>query len=648
MLRADYWAWRACALLVGLAFVFAGCGGGSGDKATEEGEISTEVTYEKVPPGALPEVSAEMGGEGFTGEGWITNDDPGTGDPRAVAGGKFTFAIMNFPATLRTVGKDANSTFNSLLDGMVYESLIGTHPVTMQVTPSLATHWQISEDKLTYRFRINPNTRWADGSRLTAEDVIATWKLRLDPGILAPYSNILWGKYEEPVAESPYIVRVTSKELNWKFFIYFGGMNILPAKYIGNITGSEYMKAYQFKMMIGSGSYTLDPSKINKGRSIALDKRDDYWDKDNPKSAGLSNFDEIKFIVVKDERLNFEKFKKGETDAYVVSRAQWWVSETDFDHIKRGLIQKRKIWNDSPQGVQGFAFNMREAPFSDARMRMAFSLLVNREKLIENLFYNEYMIMDSYYPGSVYSNPDNPTYRYNPEEAIKLIADCGWKTRNEEGWLVNSNGEMLELNLMFGSKGFERILTVFQEDLRAVGIKLNLKQSTSPTMFKMVQERKFKIHWQAWGGLFFPNPENVWSSWTADPMNTNNLSGVKNERIDEICKAYNVEFDFNTRVEMIREVDRILMDVQPYSLGWYAPFSRILYWNKFGQPDFYLSRTGDWTSILSYWWIDPVKDAALEEAIKDDSIQLEVGKTKVDYWIEYNKTHGRSYEIKGM
>ena len=123
----------------------------------------------------------------------------------------------------------------------------------MQVVPGMATHWQISEDKLTFRFRINPNARFADGSRVTSADVIATWKLRIDSGILAPYSNILWKKYEEPVAESPYVVSTKCKELNWKFFLYFGAMNILPAKYIGDITGKEYLKAYQFKMIPGSG-----------------------------------------------------------------------------------------------------------------------------------------------------------------------------------------------------------------------------------------------------------------------------------------------------------------------------------------------------------------------------------------------------------
>jgi len=634
------------AIFVVFALVFIGCGGG-GEKVEKDAAINTKVIYEEVPLGALPGVSAEMGGEGFTGEGWVTNDSPPVGDPNAIKGGTLKMSIYDFPSTLRTIGKDSNSEFVRIIENLTYESMIGTHSTTMKVVPSLATHWQISDDKRTYRFRLNPNARFSDGSRVTTKDVLATWKIRLDPGILAPYSNALWAKFEEPVIESPYIISVTTKELNWKFFIYFGGMSILPAKYIGKLTGKEYMKGYQFKMMPGSGSYILETKKIIKGKSLTIKHRHDYWDKDNPNSVGTGNFEYVRFAVVNDERLRFEKFKKGESDFYQVGRAQWWIEETDFDNVKRGLVQKRKIFNDDVQGIQGLVMNMRKPPFDDKRMRQAIVALYNRKKLIENLFFNEYLYLDSYYPGSVYTNPDNPKYRYDPNLAVKLLKECGWSERNEEGWLINDKGEMLTLNLMI-TKPMERIYTVVQEDFKKVGIKLDLRLSSGQTMFKMVNERKFMIHHQAWGGLFFPNPENDVSSWTADPDNTNNLAGLKNERIDELINAYNVEFDFGKRVEMIREIDGIVMDIQSWALGWYAPFHRILYWNKFGQPDFYFGRTSDWRSIIAYWWIDPEKEKRLKEAKKDKSIQLEVGKTEVLYWPEYNKKHGRQYEIEGM
>lgn len=599
----------------------------------------------------LATITPEMGGEGFDREGWLNNDDyPTSADPRGILGGHLNLQTASFPSTVRNIGKDSNSWINSLIAGMVYEPLISVSSNTLETIPALATDWKIEVDETnterpqTFWFRINPKAKWADGSPVTAYDVLASWKLRMDETILFPSTQLTYGQYYEPEVVSPYIIKVSTKELNWRLFLYIGGMTILPQKVIGHYTGAEYLRKFQFEMVMGSGGYELNPEGINKGRSLTLTKRQNYWDTDNPKGKGSGNFDEIKWIVVADERLAFEKFKKGEIDIYQIGRAQWWVEETDFDNIERGLVQKRKIYNDEPQGTAGLVFNMRRPPFDDLKVRQAVSHIINRKKLIESLFFNEYEYIDSYYPGGIYENPTNPVYRYDPDLAVKLLAEAGWRERNQEGWLKNEKGELFEIDLMFAQQGWERIFTVMQEDLATVGIKLNLKQSTPPTMFKMVMERKFSVHWQGWTGLTFPNPETSFSSELADQDNTNNISGVKNERIDQLLKEYNVTYSQPRRVEIIREIDGILMQIRPYALGWYGPYSRLLYWNKFGHPESYTTRTSAWyNAIPSLWWIDPEKEKRLEEAKKDPLIKLEVGKTEVTYWREYNDKHGRGY-----
>ena len=55
-----------------------------------------------------------------------------------------------------------------------------------------------------------------------------------------------------------------------------------------------------------------------------------------------------------------------------------WVEEMNIDRVQRGLIQKRKVYNDNPSGIQGFAFNTRKAPFDDIRFRQALAHLLNR------------------------------------------------------------------------------------------------------------------------------------------------------------------------------------------------------------------------------------------------------------------------------
>src|SRR5207249_8874570 len=158
---------------------------------------------------------------------------------------------------------------------------------------------------------------------------------------------------------------------------------------------------------------------------------------------------------------------------FQVNRSRQWVQELDFDKVQNGLIQKRKVFNDQPEGLQGFPMNTRRAPFDDIRVRKALALLFNREQLIEKLFFNEYFPDNSYYPGSVYENPNNPKNTYNPQEAVKLLAEAGWKDHDAQGRLTK-DGKPFAIEMLYDDKQTESYLTVYQEDLRKLGITLNL------------------------------------------------------------------------------------------------------------------------------------------------------------------------------
>jgi microcin C transport system substrate-binding protein len=607
---------------------------------SKDGPVSV-VKY-KTPAGADPAVSAEMGGAGFEevaeGLGYVTNTDfVPDGSPEAVKGGKFTMALTEYPSTFRTMGKQANTQINRMLGTLVYEPLLTMDAKTLKSRPVLATHWKLSEDKKTYWFRIDPNARWSDGKPVTSEDVVWTWKLNTDDGILAPSTVQLYSDYEEPVAVSKYIVKVSTKKTNWRMFMYFSGLSIFPAHHLKKIDGNGYLEKYQWKMFPGTGAYLLDETNTVKGQKVSIRRRSDYWAKDYPSNIGTGNFDVLDIVVIRDEVLTKEKFKKGDIDFYQIGRAQWWVNEFDvenpvpnFDALKRGLVKKLKVFNYSPKGHSGLAFNMRKAPFDNINIRKAFAMLWNVEQLRTKLFYNEYFKIRSLYPGSIYENKSNPRIDFNPDEANRLLDNEGWKNRDKEGYRVNSNGERFELDMLIG-QGNERIFTPYQEDLRAAGIKLNLKVSDGNSMFKALNERRFKIHYTAWGGLFFPNPETSLHSRYADVDNTNNVTGFKNDRVDEICVEYDQMYDEQKRIDAIREIDKITTSTVHYANGWYAPYSmRAAYWDKFGFPDHVLGFTGDWRSVVSYWWYDAKKDAKIEEALKDESIKLSHGPIEYD------------------
>src|SRR6185436_10417111 len=173
-----------------------------------------------------------------------------------------------------------------------YETLLGLHPTTLEYIPGLATHWQISADKKTFRFRINPNARFSDGMPVTSEDVIASWRLGTDTGLQDPVQNSLFTEFQQPVAESKYIVSVTAKSAKWQNFRYFANnLFIYPAHALKGVDGAKYIKEFNSKMLPGTGPYTITEADVDKGKSLTIRHRKDYWAEKARRNVGLNNFD---------------------------------------------------------------------------------------------------------------------------------------------------------------------------------------------------------------------------------------------------------------------------------------------------------------------------------------------------------------------
>ena len=81
--------------------------------------------------------------------------------------------------------------------------------------------------------------------------------------------------------------------------------------------------------------------------------------------------------------------------------------------------------------------------------------------------------MNSFFSGTIYENADNPANPYDSDQALKLLAEAGWKERDAQGRLLK-DGRPFQLEMLYDSKQSETYLTVYQEDLRKAGINLNL------------------------------------------------------------------------------------------------------------------------------------------------------------------------------
>ncbi len=613
--------------------------------------LSAEFDYVTIPPGADPAVSAEDGGNGFekiaASLGYQTHlftdeDIKFFGDEKAVKGGRLHDFASRFPATMRLFGKEANYLENYWIEILCYEPLLELHPLTYEPNiPRLASHWKISDDKKKFWFRINPDARWADGRRVTADDVVATWFLRMDETILDPSQQVSFGKFEEPLAESMYIVSVVAKDTEWRNFqIFASGMSILPAYYVDQVDGSEYLEKYQFSMMPNSGPYILKNKDIINQESYKLTRRDDFWAKDHIQNRYRFNFDAISWFVIKDNAtLPFEKFKKGEFDYFEVSRSARWVEDCvpeKMDAIDKGWMKKHRIFSDKPSGTSGYGFNMRKFPFNDKNIRYAFGYLYDREEMNEKMYYNEYEMMHSWFSGTMYENFDNPKFLFNADSAIYYFKLAGFEKKNKDGILINKQGTPLRFNINI-QKTHAYMVTPVQNKLRQYGVDMQIVNMDGTTEWKNRQERNFTIYMHNFTGGVHPSIEQWFRSDLADMNDNNNFFGFKSDRVDNLIKVYNSEFDLDERIKIGKEIDYIVCETHPVAFGIKRLYRRFLYWDKFGYPEYMIDRfVGNRESIFFLWWFDPEKEARLETAMNNDT-SLPVGDVDIKFWPNWNK-----------
>ncbi len=629
------------------AMIFYSCGN---DKPKSKSVDTKPISIKKfdTPPGADPSVTAEQGGNGFTGEGWTTNKNLiGYGDPKATKGGSISWSIPDFPATLRPIGKDENSYYTRMSQNMMYERLLQQDPVTEDYAPMLATHWKISDDKMKFTFRINPNARWADGKPVTSEDYIATWKISLDPTLLTGGDEFYKDNFETPVAESKYIVSVKAKKLGWIYFDVAAGIKVLPAHYLNDASGSlmkgkDFLDKYNYDPIPGSGPYYIKKEDIQNGRSITMRRLSDYWGEKENWAVGLNNFDVFKTDVIQDDNLEYEKFKKGDIDVYAFSRAQWWAEKSKFEDVDRGLVVKKGIYNQKPLGTSGLALNMRKEPFNDIKMREAVNKLIDFDKWNERLFFKQYKRMKSFFGGTPFEDTNNVAFKFDLDGAIKLLEESGYKDKNADGYRTK-NGKVLELELPFAQKAQERYLTILQEDFKKAGIKLSLKEVDGTTNFKIGNERNFTMIIANWGGQNPPSLDFNVISKTADDPNSTNWAGYKSDRVDELVKQYTVNFNKKERIPMVQEIDRILYNMYPYGYFWNLDFQRMEWQNKFGMPKWILAKGDDFyggsdTPIFQIWWYDATKAAAYDEAKKDNTKKIPLETDENRFWKQEGKS----------
>jgi microcin C transport system substrate-binding protein len=542
------------------------------------------------------------------------------------AAGNQNMITVGYPQMQKSLNyfTDYNS-FSIEVAQLIYERLCERNTETWELEGRLAESWSISPDKRTYTFKLNKKARWADGSPVTSADVIFTYNTIMDPDNLTTVFRMFYeAAFKNVYAPDDYTVVFEAKNPRWFNFVHASSFLVLPQH---EYEGRDFNKDFNLMLPPGSGPYIIED--VEAERFITLKKRPDYWAKELPQKQGMYNFERIKYKFILEDEIRLEALKKGDIDLMIPPTAKDWIEWTDESppyQMRQNWIVAKKIYNYKPILYQGFHMNMRKDLFQDIRVRKALAYLLNIDLINEKLMYDQYIPLYSYFPSFFNNNPDLPRFNYDPEKARALLAEAGWDKVDGKGVLMNAQGQRFEIEFLYITQSFEKQLTIYKEDCAKVGVSINLNLVSAAAYRKRVfEDLDFDMVNVGWGvdpGTLFPSMEDGWKSDTADLPNTNNIVGYKNAELDPLIDQYLEEFDIDKRLQLLKQMDLMLARDVPVILLWYAPYTRLFYWNKFSTPPKIVKKYTDSSSedcYLTNWAIDQSKLQALLQAAADNS-----------------------------
>jgi microcin C transport system substrate-binding protein len=559
--------------------------------------------------------------------GWKDSPDP-VASPRAVKGGTVRFNGAQGPKSYNAYVD--NNTYTRMTFGLMYGCLLDIDSGTLDFEPYIAAKWAVSGDGREFTFVIDPRAKWSDGTRITAADVKWTFDAVTAPGSDTGSWKATLGVFESPEVTGPDTVKFRKKgssPKDWRDLIHCALFPIMPAH--------RFRKADFNRLdLVGapvSGPYRL--ARVDDAVECEFVREPSWWRADFPSSRGLYNFDRVTVRYYADNENAFEAFKKKLIDVYPVYSARIMNEGTKTQRFARNWMLKRRIRNFSPIGFQGFAMNMRRAPFDDLKVRQAMAKLVDRETMNRTLMNGEYFLLDSYFTDLYRPRTSCPNDRwtFDPEGAARLLAEAGWK-KNADGELVKGT-RRFEFTFLSRSQGEDKFLSLVDNALRAQGIRMHIERKDFAGWMRDMDSYNFDMTWAAWGASLIRNPETMWKSSEGTRRGGNNITGFADAEVDAIIEREKTMTSNAEREDAYRRIDRIVSSRLPYILLWHTDEQRVLYWNKFGTPPTVYGRYGDEDSVLSYWWYDRDKARELDEAM-DAETCLPTVPVRVDFETE--------------
>jgi peptide/nickel transport system substrate-binding protein len=390
----------------------------------------------------------------------------------AQSGGELHFCLHGEPKTFNPILVDDEPSENiRYLTGGV---LIRLNRQTQALEPGLATSWRVSKDGRSITFHLRKGLHFSDGTAFTSEDVAYTMRLLMDPELHSPTGDAFRSSQGTIGIQTPSgeIVTITFPAPVAGLERLFDQVAILsahsPQKEMA-VLGPFYVSEYK------AGSY------------VQLRKNPNYW-KHDAQGRALPYLDGIRLDIQRNRDIELLRFRRGELQL---------INRLDAEYFQRLQQEDPGAARNAGAGLDAEQLWFNQVPtaplpaykkqwFGMTGFRRAVSAAINRDDISRIVFAG--YAKPAYGPVSpanrFWFNSALPQPKYDPQAALRLLAEAGFRFENKE--LRDRAGNRVEITVVTNSGNAvrERMATMIQQDLSQIGIKVNVVTLDFPSLIE--------------------------------------------------------------------------------------------------------------------------------------------------------------------
>jgi len=449
----------------------------------------------------------------------------------------------------------------------LFDGLTKLEPRQATPVPALAERWEVSPDGRTYTFHLRSNAVWSTGEPITAGDVVWSWFRALSPATAGDYAGQL---FYIKGAEDWYNGVITNRsqvgiralddrtvqiELNspLAFFLElcsFPTLAVVPRQAIEK-HGDRWLHA---RPLPTSGAFTLGAWRVND--KVRLLRNPRYWDAANTAS------EIIDILPTSSPNTALNLYETGVADIV-------WDKDLVPTELMDVLAQRPDFHSFTYLGTYYYRFNVTRPPFNDPRVRLAFALATDKQRIIAKLTKGAEKAAAHYVPEGVANYTSPPGLKHDPKAARKLLAAAGYP---------DGKGFPRVNYTFFGAAGggaklHGKVGIELQQMWRdALGVEVELRQIERKVFYSSQSKLDYDLSMSSWIGDY--NDANTFLDMFMSNSG-NNRTGWKNERYDALIREANQQTDLKKRAEIFRQAEKILVVDEPpiVPLYFYAGFN---------------------------------------------------------------------------